>query len=452
MSTAALNPAKADVNAAFAAERSDQLGRIERSNAEAAAYNALPAEQRQAQADAAQLARFEERVKNGELVDLGNGRYQSTQGWDQGEIWTVQRSRTDDKLMLALPEHGLDTDKLTGRAKLYTAVPAWHSLGTEIPGGITDVEDVIRLGQLDVPAVSIPAPDFAVPGLEGTFKAPGAFYLANGDTGEFWGTVGKVHKNIPVRESFAFLQNLVDDGELIWQSAGLMGEGRKVFISATLPDGITIDAEGINDFCEMFLVVQDARDGSAAYKGMITPWRPVCGNTNRFALRDAVAVVTLRHTSGFAAQMEKARKALGMTLAYREQFAAEETALARTAIKTAEFEALMAEITAEGLKDGELAGRVFGARDKDGESTRAAGANDRRETDLMDRFAAEKERVGSSLYAAEQAYTGYLDWGIMRKGKTPADRWLGRVQANLSGSEDKAKSSAHAKLLALTSR
>jgi phage/plasmid-like protein (TIGR03299 family) len=451
MSASTTTP-KTDVNAAFTAERASQLGQIERTNAEAAAYNALPPEQRQAQADAAQLARFEERIKNGELVDLGNGRYQSTQGWDQGETWTLQKSAVSDKLMLALPEHGLDVDELTGRAKLYTAVPAWHTLGSVIPGGITDVEDVIRLGQLDVPAVSVPAPDFTVPGLEGTFKAPGTFYLANGNTGEFWGTVGKVHRNVPVRDSFAFMQNLVDDDELIWQSAGLMGEGRKVFISATLPGGITIDAEGINDFCEIFLVVQDARDGSAAYKAMITPWRPACGNTNRFALRDALAVVSLRHTSGFSAQMEKARRTLGVTIAYREQFAAEETALARRAIKAAEFEALMAEITAEGLKDDQLSGRVFSARDRNEESARAASANDRREADLMERFSAEAERVGSTLYAAEQAYTGYLDWGIMRKGATPADRWLGRVQANLSGTEDKAKSRAHTRLLTLVNQ
>lgn len=441
-----------DVNAEFAAERADQLGQIERSNAEAAAYNALPAAERQARADAAQLARFEERVKNGELVDLGGGRYQSTKGWDQGETWVLQKSAVNDKLMLAMPEHGLDVDKLTGRAKLYTAVPAWHTLGTMIPGGITDVEDVIRLGQLDVPAVSVPVPDYAVPGLEGAFKAPGQFILANGNTGEFWGTVGKVHRNVPVRESFAFLQNLVDDEELIWQSAGLMGEGRKVFISATLPDGITIDAEGINEFCEMFLVVQDARDGSAAYRAMITPWRPVCGNTNRFALRDAAAVVSLRHTSGFSAQLEKARRTLGMTIKYREQFAAEETALARTKTTIAEFEAVMAELFTDGKKDDDQSGRVFGSRNREAESTRNTLANDRKENTLRERFELEESRVGRSLYATEQVITGYLDWDLTRKGTTPSERWLGRVTANLAGSEDKAKSSAHAKLLTLTNR
>lgn len=439
-----------DVNAGFAAERSAQQAQVTAFNAEAAAYNATPVAERQAEADAAQLAKFNERVAKGELADLGGGRYQSTQGWDRGEIWNLRKSSTSDRQLLVMPEHGLDTDELTGRAKLYSAVPAWHGLGSVIPGGITSVDDVIKLGQLDVPAISIPVPAYRVPGIKGqTFEAPGQFIVANGSTGEFWGMVGKVHKNIPVRTSFEFMQSIVDQGEVTWESAGLMGGGRKVFISCKVPGGIVVDAGGVEDYTELFLVVQDARDGSTSYKAMVTPWRPLCSNTNRFALRDAVSTVALRHTSGLEGQLDKARKTLGLTVAYREAFAAEETALARTAIKAAEFEALMAGIFADGKREDDLSGRVFGARDRAGESTRTKLANDRREDDLMERFGTETGRVGRTLYAAEQAYTGYLDWGLVRKGATPAERWLGRVQDNLAGTDDQAKSKAHGRLLQL---
>jgi phage/plasmid-like protein (TIGR03299 family) len=421
-----------DVNAQFNASRLAEVGRIEN----------LRSAEGQAAYIAEQTARFEARVKNGELVKLGDGRYQSTEGWDKGEVWTV---RAVGGQSLVLPEHGLDTME-GGKARLYTAVPYWHGLGQVIPGGISDVEDVIRLGGLDVPAVSIPAPSYTYKGVE--HEVPGKFHLINGDTGAYWGTVGKVHKNLPVRDSFAFMQHLTDKGDLTWETAGLMGEGRKVFISAKLPQGIVVDADGVNDFTELFLVVQDARDGSTSYKAMITPWRPGCGNTNRFALRDALAVISLRHSSGLPAQLAKARDTLGMTIKYAGEFAAEETLLARTATKMAEFEALMAEFS-EAEYPGTTSGRVFGARDRAEESTRTRLANDRRQDDMTERFRTERERVGETLFATEQAYTGHLDWGLVRKGTDAAAKWQARIEANLAGLEDGAKSRAHTRLVQL---
>ena len=171
---------------------------------------------------AKQLASFEARVANGSLVDLGNGRYQSTEGWDRGEVWTLRQSSTADRQMLVMPEHGLDIDEVTGRAKLFSAVPAWHGLGQVIPGGITSIDDVIRLG--------IGAEHYGMI-WTGLHAVPGQFAIFNGTSGEFWGMVGKVHKNIDVRASFEFMENLAGEG-VVWESAGLMGSGRRVFISA----------------------------------------------------------------------------------------------------------------------------------------------------------------------------------------------------------------------------
>jgi phage/plasmid-like protein (TIGR03299 family) len=425
-----------DVNAAFHAERGEQVGRIQD----------LMSDAGQARYIAEQTANFDARVAKGELVKLGDGRYQSTGGWDRGEIWTV---RSINGQSLVIPDHQLDITE-NGEARLYSAVPAWHGLGQIIPAGISDVAQVIELGHLDVPAVSVPVPDYSVPGLAGKFSAPGQFIVTNGNTGEFWGMVGKVHKNIPILASFEFIQKLIDDQEVIWESAGLMGGGRKVFISCKVPGGIVIDANGVNDLTDLFLVVQDARDGSGSYKGMITPWRPLCGNTNRFALRDAVSSVSLRHTSGLPDRIEQARVALGATLKYREEFAAEETALARTDTTTGKFEALMAEIFALGSDT--PSGQVFGGRMTDEESTRTRLANDRREEDLHARFGTEVGRVGRTLYAAEQAFTGYLDWGKVRKGTDAAAKWQARIEASLAGDDDLTKTRAHAKLLTLTTR
>ena len=84
--------------------------------------------------------------------------------------------------------------------------------------------------------MSIPVPAYSVPGIAGrTFEAPGQFIIANGTTGEYWGMVGKVHKNVDIRTSFGFMQNVVGNDGITWESAGLMGGGRKVFISCQGP-------------------------------------------------------------------------------------------------------------------------------------------------------------------------------------------------------------------------
>jgi phage/plasmid-like protein (TIGR03299 family) len=248
---------------------------------------------------------------------------------------------------------------------------------------------------------------------------------------------------VPVQTSFEFMQNLVDDHGITWESAGLMGRGRKVFISAKLPEGVTVDAEGVNDHVEVFLVVQDDRTGGASYKAMVTPWVPRCQNTNRFALRDALAVVSLRHTTGLPGRIEKARLTLGMSVKYAEAFAAEETVLARAATTQGEAEALLAEFFTE---DGKGVA-VFGGRNKAEESTRTAKANDRREDDLMARWAVNKARLGDTLYAVEQVTTEHLDWGKVRTGTDAVDRWQARIEASLAGQDDGLKTRAHARLM-----
>jgi phage/plasmid-like protein (TIGR03299 family) len=421
-----------DVNESFAASRMAEVGRI----------TDLMSDAGQARYIAEQTARFESRVAAGELVRLSEGRYQSTQGWDRGEVWNVTAVNGQT---LVLPQHGLDIDEKTGQVRLYSAVPAWHGLGPVIEGGTSDVAEVIRIGGLDVPAYSIPAAPYLVPGI-GMVTPAGQFHVGNGLTGEYWGTVGKIHKNLEISQSFEFMQDLVNDHGVIFESAGMMGGGRKVFISCQLPEGVTLDEGGIADPVRMFLVTQDARDGSSSYKGMITPWRPVCQNTNRFALRDAAAVISLRHTTGMAGRLEKVRATLGMSVRYMDVFAAEETALARTNTTLEEFESMMADLFgAEGVS-------VFGNRDRAAESNRQAGSNDRREDALMGQFRTERARVGSTLYAAENALTGYLDWDKIRKGDGAAARWQARIEASLAGDDDGFKSRAHGRLMELVKR
>jgi len=55
--------------------------------------------------------------------------------------------------------------------------------------------------------------------------------------------------------------------------------------------------------------------------------------------------------------------------------------------------------------------------------------------------------VGDNLFAVEQAATGYLDWGKVRKGTDAAARWQSRIEASLAGDDDGRKSAIHERLM-----
>jgi phage/plasmid-like protein (TIGR03299 family) len=425
-----------DVNAEFAGERADLIGRVQNWNEGGGREQALAESQ----------AAFDRMVAQGTFVDLGGGRYQQTTGMDKGECWTLTRPNKLGQLM-AMPEHGLD-EMDGGRVRLYTAVPAWHGLGQYIPGGTEDIEDVVKLGGIDFDIIRLPAPAYEYDGQ--LHEVPGLFHQVRGDNGAYLGTTGRIHRNIHPRDAMAFMQNIVGkDKPLTWESAGALKGGAKVFVSAKLPEGIVVDAEGVSDYQDLFLVVLDDRAGGASFQGMMTPWRPLCSNTNRFATRDAVSRIRLRHTTNLPDHVKQARDLLGLTFQYAEAFAAEETALARTNTSITEFRELMGELFAAEARKDDPAGRVYGGRLRDAESKLGRAANDRREADLEERWGTEKNRVGETLYAAEQAYTGHLDWGITRKGDSPAARWQARIAASLEGEADELKTRAHSRLLQL---
>lgn len=163
------------------------------------------------------------------------------------------------------------------------------------------------------------------------------FHTVRDDAGDALGVVGWVYQPIQNRDAFAFLQDLVAKYRVLWESAGALRDGLRVFVSMRLPDTVTVDADGINDEIVPFVVALNSHDGSSPFQVVVTPWRPVCANTERLAVQDAYTRWTVRHTTGALDRLAEARRMLGRSAAYYQQFAAEETAMARTDLETAEF-------------------------------------------------------------------------------------------------------------------
>ncbi|MDQ0772915.1 phage/plasmid-like protein (TIGR03299 family) [Streptomyces aurantiacus] len=390
-----------DLNAAFTQEKTEQ---IEAVHEEARA--------------------FQERIDRGEITSVGGDRYRVLTGWDEGETFTVRRN-TEGQIEQILAQHGLDTT--TGGAALYTATPAWHGLGAVIPGGITDIDEVLKLARIDWEVSKRPV---LYEWDDGIRDATDHYVTLRTDTGDVLGTVGDRYKVFQNRRVFEFLQDLVQRDDAVWESAGALRGGRKTFVTMQIPHSIVIDRGGLDDEIALYLAAINSHDGTSSAESVVTPWRIECGNTERFATRDAVHRWGIRHTKGGLSALEEARRTLGLTLDYAKAFEREENQLVRTDLLIDDFHKL-----------------VDGVWTLDEDATdRQKNFAQQRHDELEGMFHDEARKLGRTAYAAERTVTDYLDH---RMGVVPRNlsEDLARAQRSLEGTNDDLKSKAHRKLL-----
>jgi phage/plasmid-like protein (TIGR03299 family) len=372
--------------------------------------------------------RFQARIERGEIRMISPDRYEVLTGWDRGEVFTVSRN-TRGEIEEIIAQHGLDT-RADGTIALYASSPAWHGLGQIIPGGTTDIDEVLGLSGLDFEVDTVPA----LYRWNGELrKHADQRHTVRTDTGAALGAVGWKYQPIQNRQGFEFLQELVGRYDVVWESAGLIRGGKRVFIAIRLPQTVTVDADGINDIVVPYVVVTNDHSGNGQFQCVVTPWRPVCANTERFAVRDAVTRWAVRHTKGAVDSIKEARDTLRLSVRYFDRFTDEETALARTDIAVADFHQVIADLwplddDATDQKKDNFAARL--------------GA-------LDDAFRTETERVGRTAYAAERAITGYLDHLTPRRPPKSMTEEIFRATAVLEGADDDMKSKAHKRLLLL---
>lgn len=375
----------------------------------------------------AEIAR---RISAGEIEMVGPDRYNVLQGWDRGEIFRVQQATRPGELTLIEPESGLDF--INGQFQGVFAQPEWHGLGRTDVADMSDIDAVLDASGLNFEVLQRPVRYFDDSGELRTL--PDAFVNYRSDNGGGLGVVGKVYTVIQNREGFQFLQSIVDDGTAKFASAFPMNDGRRCVISMELPEGITIDAEGVSDHIRLYLAWFNNHDGQGQLQCKVTPWRPRCGNTERLALRDALTSWGTRHTRNAMDRAEEARRQLGMGLAYAESYKAEETQLIRSAATMDDIKAVMAEIWPAG----------------DEPSKHWQTTNAKRTDALEALWGGYRTELGGNKYAAERVFTDFFDnvapRRLISEGGSMA---AARATAALAGNDDKAKAKAHAKLMQL---
>lgn len=218
------------------------------------------------------------------------------------------------------PMHAIETHG--DQAAFYShKLDAWHRLGTVTRDAKT-AEEALALAHADFIVEKQPhSAVLATPDGPVTVAVKDSFVTVrkNPFTGEYevLGVVGKRYQPVQNIDNAAFLNELVGQTGSTFETVASLYGGRKVFVSMKAPKGLMI---GGRDAVDLYLMATNRHDGKGKFTVAATPIRPVCANTERAALLEAVRTWSARHTGDVAAKVEDAQETLGVMWDYFSEF------------------------------------------------------------------------------------------------------------------------------------
>ena len=223
--------------------------------------------------------------------------------------------------------HNLNFNERTGRYSFFSVQEkAWHGLGQIVTDYPTSAEAIKQAG-LDYEVIKSPLytnasniidPSDNLEIVNNEVNVPNYFATIRTDNNAVLGVVGKEYHIVQNREAFSFFDAIVGgtDG-ILYETAGALGNGERIFITAKLPDYIRV-GNG-DDVTEKYIFLTTSHDGSGSITAAFTPVRIVCQNTLNASLRNMSNVVRIRHTSGAKQRLENAHKVMGLANEFSNQ-------------------------------------------------------------------------------------------------------------------------------------
>ncbi len=195
----------------------------------------------------------------------------------------------------------------------------WHGLGQQLSGPAT-AKEAIKAAKLDWEVMKVPL--YAEQAnsrvaLEDTFGIVRKD-LWPGKGCKVLGIVGSQYAPLQNADAFTFFDPIVGENAAAYETAGVLGNGERIWILAWVPENIVVVGE---DVVHKYLLLSNSHDGTSSVQVKFTPIRVVCQNTLTMALSRG-RTVRIAHTRGLHARLHQAKDLLGIV---RRGFAGIET-------------------------------------------------------------------------------------------------------------------------------
>jgi phage/plasmid-like protein (TIGR03299 family) len=309
---------------------------------------------------------------------------------------------------------------------------AWNQAGVATDGAMT-AQQALKLAQLDFTVkVSENPVGAVVDGKVLSVQDKFITYREHPKLGtEALGVVGNRYTPIQNAEAFDFLNHLVDESGAIFETAGSLGHGEKVFMAIKFPNTMML-AGGLEPV-DNYIMAVNSHDGSSSFYVAVTPLRVFCTNQIRMTLRTAQNKIALKHTSGATAKVQQARDTLGLVFKYQEAFEQEVEKLLALKVTDNQYKKFVEELTPE-PKGKEV-------------SQRQLTSIENVRSELMGLWRADTQQVVKNTgWAAYNAVAEYVDWFKPVRGGE--DKAMLRAARTISG-ESRMKERAHELLLSI---
>jgi phage/plasmid-like protein (TIGR03299 family) len=215
--------------------------------------------------------------------------------------------------------HNINFNEQTGKHSFFSVKEkAWHGLGQIVSDYPTSTEAIKHAG-LDYTVEKRPLftydttnmlhdieSNFRVPKIE----VPNFYATMRTDTEQALGVVGRDYEVIQNVDAFSFFDAIVGGDGIQYETAGALGKGERIFITAKLPDYIKV---GSDDLVEKYLFLTTSHDGYGSITAAFTPIRIVCANTLNAAMRNHSNSIKIRHTANAKERLEQAHKVMGIS-------------------------------------------------------------------------------------------------------------------------------------------
>lgn len=216
--------------------------------------------------------------------------------------------------------HNINFNNRTGKYSFFSVKEkAWHGLGQIVADHPTNAEAIRHAGlDYEVEKSSLFTKGSGIVQIadgivlqDTEIEVPNYFANIRTDNNDVLGVVGKDYHIVQNKDAFSFFDSIVGGGRgILYETAGALGKGERIFITAKLPNYIRIGNS--DDVIEKYIFLTTSHDGSGSITAAFTPIRIVCQNTLNASLRNMSNVVRIKHTAGAKQRLNDAHKVMGL--------------------------------------------------------------------------------------------------------------------------------------------